>query len=226
MVVIDIPAGGRRDDMIRVSGIRVPVAGTGITSLSVNISMEGNTLLSGQGNVTVINSVAPAIRSFTAAECVVDARAVPATVQGQLTIRESFVGAFIGSNQITPDMRNGTEFRLLIKGLVPGVDIRIDDDLPHIKVAKRHDLREGETVVELVLLESKTDQTNVITVPYQVILEKSLPERFPVKIEGALSLAPNGTAFAGDDAEQEILSEGVPRYMAHYEGPLTMAVIR
>ncbi len=57
---IDVPAGGGPSSEIRIAGVRVSLAGLGLTSVSANITAPvatGNTIVAGQGTVVVIGSV-------------------------------------------------------------------------------------------------------------------------------------------------------------------------
>jgi len=56
--------------VIRISGVRVNVAGTGVTSVTVNVTSSGTTgfaFVGGQTNLVVISSVQPAFKAFGSA---------------------------------------------------------------------------------------------------------------------------------------------------------------
>jgi len=64
VLVINVPAG-KTQGSIRVSGVRVAVAGTTLTNLNAGISSFGNLITAGQTNVEVIKSIAAGITSVT-----------------------------------------------------------------------------------------------------------------------------------------------------------------
>ncbi len=57
-VVIAVPAGVAAPGSFTLTGVRVAVAGTSLSSLSAAISSTGNAIVAGQTGVTVINSIA------------------------------------------------------------------------------------------------------------------------------------------------------------------------
>jgi len=61
IVIIDVPAGGHVGNTITVSGVRVAVANTGLTSLNAQVSSTVNSITAGQTVVQVIASIQPAI---------------------------------------------------------------------------------------------------------------------------------------------------------------------
>jgi hypothetical protein len=224
LITIDIPAGGRYGDWVRISGVRVQIHGTGLKELYVSISMEGNDIPAGQSKVKVVAASGPGIASVNAKKCVLDADASTICAMGEISITEGFLGAFVGWNDITSERTNGTEFRLSLSDIVPGMDFLIEDNLPNIRVRKK-ELRESPTTIHLILLQTSTRaEQNVITIPYRVVTRLPLSTKSLPRISGTVSLAPiDHRTFLFSDLTGELsFPANIPRYAASELGPIDL----
>lgn len=96
-VVFNIVPGATLPFTFTVTGVRVAVAGTSLTSLSASISSTGNAMVAGQTNVVVISSITPGIASIaTAPTTGVAINAVNGgTGTSNITVTEGFLDAFV-----------------------------------------------------------------------------------------------------------------------------------
>ncbi len=216
-ISIIVPAGGRHGDTIRVSGVRVAVAGTTLTYLAASIAAEGNTIPPSQSYVHVVKSIAPAIAHVKSTEAQLDTSTVGASATGYVTIREGFIRSFVGRNQMTPGMTNGTEFRLTLSAMPPEIEFLIDDNLPAAKAVPKQPSDDPLTF-QTMLMESASE----VTIPYRVRTKGKVSLRSPLAITGVISLAPIGTAFSAEGQPSGV----VPRYVASDVGPVTLVTLR
>ncbi|NWG12705.1 MAG: hypothetical protein HXY20_04125 [Acidobacteria bacterium] len=63
-LVINVPAGVTGVGSFAISGVRVAVAGTALTSLAASISSTGNAITAGQTNVVVISSISAGLANI------------------------------------------------------------------------------------------------------------------------------------------------------------------
>jgi len=97
VLVINVPAG-RAAGSIRVSGVRVAVAGTTLTVLSAALSSTGNQITAGQTSVEVIKSIAPGITSISvdpSSGIVINSvSGIPSGSPSTIRVTEGFLTAF------------------------------------------------------------------------------------------------------------------------------------
>ncbi|MBZ5498525.1 MAG: hypothetical protein LAP85_19180 [Acidobacteriia bacterium] len=129
LLVITVPGGVAAGNVIIVSGIRVAIAGTSLTSLSVTLTTTGNAIVAGETSALVISSIAAGISAIA----VPDGGSPPITVAvpgkinavtgavdvatAVITIKEGFLQAW------TDRTING-------QGATTGVGVRITVDAP------------------------------------------------------------------------------------------------
>jgi hypothetical protein len=82
-----------------VSGIRVAVAGTSLTTLSANLSSTGNTYVAGQTVVVVISAITPGLASITATPVSVNA-VLGGTGTSSISVGEGFLDAFVTGSMV------------------------------------------------------------------------------------------------------------------------------
>ena len=194
-ITIEVPAGGRYGDTIRLSGVRVKMADWSSpgADLDASISMEGNSISPNESIVRVVQGIfyGMLVPKSTlgldtgTSDVLLDTSVSPAFCLGQLSIKEGFPGAFIGRDEMTPEMTNGTEFRLIVSGLVPGIDLQIEDTSV-INVAERSPAQNGETTIRLVLIKT----TSEVTILYRIQATSPLSLKAPLPLIGRISLAP------------------------------------
>lgn len=94
-VILNVPAGISTPGAFSVTGVRVQVAGTGLTgSLIANLSSVGNAFLAGQTVVTVINQIAAALTNVgTGGTTVTLNPIIGQTLPGTLTAAENYLDA-------------------------------------------------------------------------------------------------------------------------------------
>lgn len=94
-VILNVPAGIGIPASFSLTGVRVQVAGTGLTgSLIANLSSVGNAFLAGQTVVTVINQIAAALTNVgTGGTTVTLNPIIGQTLPGTLTAAENYLDA-------------------------------------------------------------------------------------------------------------------------------------
>jgi len=117
VVVINISAGF--SGTFTLSGIRVAISGTGLTSLSASMSAVGNALLAGQTVVTVISSISPGIASVTSTVGVINAVTGTVTTQPVLKVKEGYLNAFGIIPPGTDDQTTGVWIRFTLSANPP-----------------------------------------------------------------------------------------------------------
>jgi len=109
-------------------GVRVAVAGTGLTSLSASLTATGNSINVGQtSNIPVISAIAAGIQSVTATGAptwyVVGQAATSTTVN--LSVREGFIDAFGEAANAPVNSQNvGTIVTLKVSSIPTGVTLQ------------------------------------------------------------------------------------------------------
>jgi len=126
VLVINVPAG-KAGGSIRVSGVRVAVAGTTLTSLSAGLSSTGNQITAGQTSVAVINSIAPGLSAIAvepsggilinsvSGACSNCTTATPSTIR----ITEGFLNAFGVTSSADPTQTISTMVKVTLSSPPP-----------------------------------------------------------------------------------------------------------
>jgi len=92
-LVLNVPAAGAVGDVIRVTGIKVAVANTGLTSLNAQLSSVGNAITAGQTVVQVISSIVNGI-VVEGTKLTVNAVTGATTGAADIMVTEGFLNAF------------------------------------------------------------------------------------------------------------------------------------
>jgi hypothetical protein len=125
LLVLNIPAVAAGAGSFTVNGVRVQISGTGLTSLTANISVApatgGNTITAGQATVGVINSIAAGIASVTSYK-----DAVPVVIASGTTTGLPSINAVSGAF----DVSTNTNTTIVVKegfgaAFTQGVGVRI-----------------------------------------------------------------------------------------------------
>lgn len=126
--------------MISLSGVRVALSGTGLTNLRVLMHSSQFPIIN--STVQVIGAIAPGLgRVNVTRRPVLDVSSAPVEAQGELEIRGNFINSFVGINQKTPDMVNGTEFIIRVANMIEGIEVLFQDNKPKFRVGQS--VREG-----------------------------------------------------------------------------------
>lgn len=94
ILVINVPVGLANGYVIRLSGARVAVANTGLTSLNAQISTTVNGITAGQTVVQVISAISPAITVSGDKNTVTINSIAPASATAHMNATEVFLNAF------------------------------------------------------------------------------------------------------------------------------------
>jgi len=99
-VVFNVFPGATLPFTFTVTGVRVAVAGTSLTSLSASISSTGNALVAGQTNVVVISAITPGIASISATPSVSINAVTGGSGTSNITVTEGFLDAFVLNSMV------------------------------------------------------------------------------------------------------------------------------
>lgn len=102
LLVVNVPSG-QTTGSFTITGVRVAVAGTTLTSLSANISGTNNAITAGQTSVIVISSISPGISEIAAKKSGSATGSIAATngtinTQPVITVTEGFLNAWGDAN--------------------------------------------------------------------------------------------------------------------------------
>lgn len=103
-VTVTPPIGGVAPYTIRLSGVRVNVAGAAnLTAIDATVTATGNAFVGGQTTVRVVNSIASAIDKVAgpAAPVTISSIAPPANQAVNMTVTEGFFNAWVAGSGIT-----------------------------------------------------------------------------------------------------------------------------
>jgi len=91
---INVPAGVSADASIRVSGVRLAVAGSSLVPVTATVTSVSNVIASGQGTVVVISSMASGIASLNGIAGEIYAVTGAVTASPWVGAREGYINAF------------------------------------------------------------------------------------------------------------------------------------
>jgi len=102
LLIINVPAtggctGGAVNDSFVLQGVRVQIAGTGVSTVDASISAVGNALVAGQTNPRVITNVAAGLDSVSASSAAQMNAVTGVVISGSpvtITVKEGFLSAF------------------------------------------------------------------------------------------------------------------------------------
>jgi hypothetical protein len=253
ILVINVP-GGLNTGSFTVSGVRVAVAGTTLTSLSANISSTNNAIIAGQTSVVVISSIAPGIGSVSTSSSGSGARANINAATGTITyspssaasaiiaVKEGFLNAF---NDINPNTLYGVGLRFTLTAAPPpGVTITfpasgvtngagapqfvaVDPSATTTPLAPTAITSSSTSLSAFYRLTSAQDPTLLETATFAVAVTFSGSSNLPLPagtLQFNTTLWPIGTAFTSSGAVITTQSS-IPRYVELLVGPTTLVNI-
>lgn len=239
ILVLSVP-GGINAGSFSVSGVRVAMAGTGLSSLTANVGATGNAITAGQTNVMVISSIAPGIASIeTTATGSIDPTTGEVTAQPVITVKEGFLNAWgDASNATNAGIRitlsqapptgvsivfsgtastNGTGSptftTMAADGTIIGSPVEIISGSTSRNVYYRVTSTTDPTMQETLSISPSIQiNSSEISLP--------LPE---LSITYTISLAPIGTAF---DSNGNVITvpQLIPRYVLSEIGPAPLVI--
>jgi hypothetical protein len=237
LLIIDVPSGvvfnPSTQPTIFVSGVRVPLAGTGLTSLIANISSVGNAIVAGQTSVTVILSVASGIASVgsgPATAGLINGATGAVFTQPVATATEGYLAAFApqGTGDTTSVMVRFTLSANPPAGVtvVFPATVSVGNAVFSTATATGATLGYSVAITHTSTLLNvyykitvSTDPTQIETLAVPVTLAISASATFPLApttLTYTCSLAPMGTAFG---PAGEPISNPIPRFAAGQVGP-------
>jgi hypothetical protein len=234
VLVLNVP-GGIGAGSFSLSGVRVAVAGTTLTSLSASISTTNNAIVAGQTNVIVISSIAAGIASIKSNKAaVINSVTGVVNPSANIEVKEGFLNAW-GD----PLIKTNAGIRITLSAAPPsGVTITFPATAttngagtPVFTTIKSDGTALGTTVeftststtlVVYYRATSTTDATKQETLSIPVAIDTADAD-LPIPattITYVVSLAPIGTAF--DDGDVITDANLIPRYAALDVGPATL----
>jgi len=242
-VVIQVPSGVGPTGTFTLTGIRVAIAGTTLTSMNATISTTNNAVTAGQTTVTVISSIAAGISAVNASGSGRVVGAVNATTgvvgtQPTLTVTEGFLNAW-------GDPANSTNagIRITLTSALPtGVTITFPATVtsngvnpiaaPTWATINADGTANGAAVVVgsttspsevLYRATVSTDPTKqeILTIPVTVSTAAATLPLPTATLQFTASMAPIGTAFTSTNAVITTAAL-IPRYAASEVGPGTV----
>lgn len=243
VVVINVPAG-ITSGTFTLTGVRVAVSGTGLTSLQASMSAVGNAIVAGQTVVTVISAISPGLASLKSDPAgVINSVTGTVTTQPVLKAKEGYLDAFgkIPTVPATDDQTTGVWIRFTLSANPPtGMTIQFpataSTDSTGIFTTVNSDGTANGAAVNITStstaltvyyqLTSDSDPTKVetLSVPVTVSVD-STKATFPlpsVSITATATFAPIGTAFTSSGA---LIASPIPRYSALEVGPASILSI-
>ncbi|HYK88002.1 MAG TPA: hypothetical protein VE398_04500 [Acidobacteriota bacterium] len=237
-VVIQVPAVAAGNGSFTLTGVRVAVAGTTLTSLNATISATNNAITANQTNVLVVASIAPGIQApETDPVGSLNATTGAVLFHPVITIPEGFLNAW-------GDPTNSTNagVRITLSAAPPaGVTITFPQTAssdgaspvanPEWRTINSDGADHGGTyaftsastsLVAYYKATSTTDPTKLETLTIPVALAFSGASNLPlpvVTITYLVSMAPIGNAFGSNNA---LIASPIPRYAAQDLGPATL----
>lgn len=235
VVVINISAGFT--GTFTLSGIRVAVSGTGLTSLSASMSAVGNAIIAGQTVVTVISSISPGLASLTSTVGVINAVTGAVTTQPILKVKEGYLDAFgkIPAVPALDDQTTGVWLRFTLSANPPtGMTIQFpataaSDGTAAFTTVNSDGTANGAavnvtssstslTVYYQLTTDSNPTKVETVTFPLTVSVDGT-KATFPlasVSITSTVTLAPIGNAFTSSGG---LIASPIPRYSVAEVGP-------
>jgi hypothetical protein len=232
ILVINVPAGVSTGTFT-VTGVRVPLAGTALTSLTANISSVGNAIVAGQTVVPVISAVASSIASVGSGPATVgliDGGTGAVLTQPVATAREGYFAAFApqGTGDTTSVMvrfslsanppvgvtitfpatvsvGNASFSTANADGTGLGLPVAITSSSASLNVYYKITVSTDPTLIE----------TLAVPVTLSVSPSATLPLA-PTTLTYTCSLAPIGNAFSPTG---QVITAPIPRFAAAQVGP-------
>jgi len=252
VLIVNVPTGCTAGS-INVSGIRVAVAGTTLTSLNASISSTGNLITAGQTSVTVISSIAAGIASgYPKVSTAGSINAISGGVTGSpvnITIKEGFLDAF---GQTATSTNAGIRITLNaappagVTFVFPATATTNGVGIPQFGTMNADGTGAAPgappTNIGLVTISSASTSLSVyykmvsgsdsttqetLTIPVTVNVDTNVVS-LPIATASftvVASMAPIGNAFATDGVTPITTAALIPRYAALDLGPATLVSI-
>jgi len=242
LLVINVP-GSCTAGSVSVSGVRVAVAGTTLTSLSASLSTTGNAITAGQTSVTVISSIAAGIASVkvaTAGTINANTGAVGGSPVS-IAIKEGFLNAWgQGATSTLAGIRitlsaappAGVTFAFPATATTNGTGIpqfsTCNSDMSgcssttNIGIVTISSTSSSLAVYYKAVSDTDSTTQETLTIPVTVAVDTNVVT-LPISATSftvVASMAPIGTAFATDGVTP--LTTPIPRYAALDVGPATL----
>ena len=241
-LVINVPLGGVPMDYIEISGVRLAVAGTGVTSVDAAITSTGNAIIVGGTPIPVIISIARGIASLSGVAGEITSTTGVVTTSPIVGAREGYLNAFdwsLSGNSTSVMVRfhvdqpppAGVTVTFPAQALAsPSASVWQTADSFGNNLNTPVDITSSNLDVyyqAIPGLESGytgSDPTTMetLSVPVGITVSSSALPLSPVTVSYTASLAPIGRAF---DVEGVILAP-IPRFAAEEVGPATLFVVK
>lgn len=249
ILVIDVPAGVvNLPGSFSISGVRVAVAGTALTSLVANISTTNNAIVAGQTSVVVITAIRPGISSVAVGSsrrvsinASTGALVTGSPATSRIDVGEGFLNAFNDINALNGALGIGIRFTLT--GIPEGVEVTfpvsatttgssifvlVDDEGDTRLGAALTIDSESDSLSAFYRLATSSDPTTLESFRIPVTVAWNGDDDFLPLAAGPIqfttTLWPTGTAFDEDD---DVITDQalIPRFSEQLIGPTTLANI-
>jgi len=242
VLVISIPALMPANSSFTITGVRVAVYGSGLTSLNASISSVGNAIVAGQANVVVISAIANGIGSVTSTVGAINAVAGTVVTNPVMKVKENYLNAFADSTYsqlgaglgvwirftLSAAPPSGVSFSFPMTAVtdatVPGVFQLVGSD-GVVATAAQTISSSSTSLVVYYQVSSSTDPAKIETLSVPVTMSISGSATLPIpqaSITFTATLAPIGTAF---DSNGNVISPAAgkaPRFAALEVGPANL----
>ena len=235
-LVINVPALVAAGSF-SVSGCRVAVAGTGLSSLAANLSAVGNAIVAGQTTVTVISSIAAGLASVGGTGLAASVSGVaPAAVVANMRATEGYLSAFglVGEagNTTTVNIRftldkvppTGVTLTFPL-AVASGANNWFACDATGVALATAPQITSTSTTLSVqYAIATGTNNTAIenLTVPVDVTFASTPRPISSSVISYTATLAPIGTAYTSSGG---LIASPIPRFAAVEVGPATLLTI-
>jgi len=239
VVVLNVPGGLVVPQTFTLTGVRVAIAGSGLSTVNATISTTGNALVAGQTTVNVINSIANALGTPVAIPLSINAATGTGLGPVNLTIPEGYLNAFGVTAATDPTQTGAVAVRLTVAALPTGVslsfpttagDFTLTDAVGTPLTAAQIVTAVGGQVY--YTLTTDTNPTSLDSLVIPVTVARATGASFPLgsgPVTISATAAPIGTAFGAFGAVLVPPAPGssIPRFAGTgcEVGPATIATV-
>jgi len=235
-VIINVPAGNGAPGSFTLSGVRVAVAGTSLTSLTATISSVNNAILAGQTTVTVINAIAAGLAAVGDDGSAITINGVTGGTTGSavLSAEENYLDAFGPSPTDDTTLTTGRIVRFTLSGNPPaGVTLGfpavaelynttsstgtnnfrlVDPGNSYAALGGKNITSSSTDLTAYYQLGTSSDSTAIeyIDVPITVTVAGTPRPIAAATITYTATLAPIGAAF---DSDGNVITSPIPRFV-------------
>jgi hypothetical protein len=225
-LVLTIPAPIAAPYGFKVTGVRVAIANTGLTSLNAQISATGNAIQVGQtSSVPVITSISPGIASVYATNALTFYTITGGTGTVNLNVQEYFVNAYGVTPATDISQNSSTMVYISVTRPMAGVSLSFPNTAG---LFQRADASGNLQATGLTVNSSSSDPALVY---YRLITDSNLTAidtlTIPIGVTAAANLSATGTVTAkASFAEIGTVTTGhIPRYVVDEFGPATLITV-